>query len=88
MRNASVRPQEAVRDPPELTGTYLNLRAAQLAARALEDVEDRRRFVHRVRLALARNIERGEPLYPVRLRERGSRAPPREERREDLAPQR
>jgi len=88
VRTVSVRPQEAVRDRPELAGTYLDLRAAQLAGRVLSDPEDRRRFVHRVRLALARDIERGEPLQPVRLRDRGSRARPHEPRREDLAPQR
>jgi Large polyvalent protein-associated domain 7 len=70
LRNDSVRPQKAVRAHPELAGTYLNLRAAQLAARALRDSEDQRRFVEQVRLALARDIERGEPLQPVRLRDR------------------
>jgi hypothetical protein len=88
VRDVSVRPQDAVRDRPELAGTYLDLRAAQLAGRVLSDPEDRRRFVHRVRLALARDIERGEPLQPVRLRDRGGRVQPREPRREDLAPQR
>lgn len=69
VRNVSVRPQEAVREHPELAGTYLNLRAAQLAARTLSDSEDQRRFVEQVRLVLARDIERGEPLRPVRLRD-------------------
>ena len=77
VRDESVRPQEAVREHPELAGTYLNLRAAELAAQRLRDPEDQRRFVAQVRVALAEGIERGEPLQPVRLRERApSRAPP------------
>jgi len=64
--------REAVRQHPELAGTYLNLRAAELASKALRDPEDRRRFVAQVRRALADDIERGEPLQPVRLRERAA----------------
>jgi Large polyvalent protein-associated domain 7 len=72
VRDESVGPREAVRQHPELAGTYLNLRAAELAAERLRDPEDRQRFVARVRDALAGGIERGEPLQPVRLRERES----------------
>jgi hypothetical protein len=50
---------------------YLNLRAAELASRGLRDPQNQRRFVAQVRGALADDIERGEPLQPVRLRERG-----------------
>lgn len=74
VRNEAVGPREAVREHPELAGTYLNLRAAELASRALRDPEDRRRFVAQVRGALADDIERGEPLQPVRLRERPKRS--------------
>ena len=63
----------AVRQHPGLAGTYLNLRAAELASRALRDPEDQRRFIAQVRSALADDIERGEPLQPVRLRERAER---------------
>jgi hypothetical protein len=73
VRDAGVRPREAVRAHPELAGTYLNLRAAELASRALRDPEDRGRFVAQVRSALADDIERGEPLQPVRLRQRAER---------------
>ena len=72
VRNGAIGPREAVRQHPELAGTYLNLRAAELASRALRDPEDRRRFVAQVRTALADDIERGEPLQPVRLRGRES----------------
>jgi Large polyvalent protein-associated domain 7 len=53
----------------ELLGPYLQLRAAELAAKELKDLQDRRRFVKSVRLALADSIARGEPLVPVRLKE-------------------
>lgn len=84
VRDLSVRPQDAVRGHPELTGTYLNLRAAEIAARSLRDREDQQRFVQQVRLTLARDIERGEPLQPVRLRERSRARQPQERQREDL----
>jgi hypothetical protein len=73
VRDAAVGPREAVREHPELAGTYLNLRAAELASKALRDPADRRRFVAQVRGALADEIERGEPLQPVRLRDRGAK---------------
>ena len=74
VRDEGVGAREAVREHPELAGTYLNLRAAELASRALRDPQDRRRFVSQVRSALADGIERGEPLQPVRLRERAKEA--------------
>jgi len=70
VRNDAIGPRAAVSRHPELAGTYLNLRAAELASRALRDPEDQQRFVAQVRGALAEDIERGEPLQPVRLRER------------------
>ena len=70
VRDDTIKPREAVREHPELAGTYLSLRAAELAARGLRDSEDQRRFVAQVRRALADDIKRGEPLQPVRLRER------------------
>jgi Large polyvalent protein-associated domain 7 len=70
VRDSAIDPRTAVREHPELAGTYLNLKAAELAARTLRDAEDRRRFLAQVRRALAEDIERGEPLPPVRLRER------------------
>jgi hypothetical protein len=70
IRNEAIGAREAVRAHPELAGTYLNLRAAELASQRLRDPEDQRRFLAHVRAALADHIERGEPLQPVRLRER------------------
>jgi hypothetical protein len=64
--------KEVVRDHPELAGTYLSLRAAELASRALQDAEDQKAFVREVRRALALRVERGEPLPTVRLRARST----------------
>ncbi len=87
-RDAEIDPRAAVRDHPELAGTYLNLRAAELAAQRLRDPEDRRRFLAQVRGALADDIERGEPLQPVRVRERARAQPDKDRagRAPDLAP--
>jgi hypothetical protein len=74
VRDEAIGPREAVRQHPELAGTYLNLRAAELASRGLRDPEDQRRFVAQVRGALADQVERGEPMQPVRLRDRGALA--------------
>jgi hypothetical protein len=85
VRDEAIGPQEAVRKHPELAGTYLNLRAAELAAQRVRDPQDRQQFVAQVRGALADGIERGEPLQPVRLRER--RAPTIELSRPPLTPE-
>jgi len=69
VRNEAIQPTQAVRERPELAGTYLSLKAAELASRRLRDPEDRNRFVSLARRALADDIERGE-LPPVRVRER------------------
>lgn len=73
VRDEAIQPTEAVRERPELAGTYLSLKAAELASRRLRDPEDRKRFVSLVRRALADDIERGESLPPVRVRERVAR---------------
>jgi len=70
VRDEGIEAREAVREHPELAGTYLSLRAAELAARGLRHSEDQRRFVAQVRRALADDIKLGEPLEPVRLRDR------------------
>jgi putative DNA primase/helicase len=70
LQDRTIDPKEAVKRHPELVGTYLQVRAAELAARRFRDPEDRERFVSQVRSALADGVARGEPLPPVRLRER------------------
>lgn len=63
VRNSDITPQEAVRDRPELEGTYDELaQASAEAPRFYVHAEDQRRFVTRVRAILANEIERGEPL--------------------------
>jgi hypothetical protein len=68
-----VQPKTAVQERPELAGTFLKIRASELAAKSIRDPEDRRRFVDTVRKALAAEVARGEPLTPVRLKERPDR---------------
>lgn len=69
LRDPSVDRQVAVKQHPELLGTYLQLHAAELAAKTLRDPEDQRRFVASVRTALADSVARGEPLATVPLKE-------------------
>jgi hypothetical protein len=81
LRDASVEPQRGVRERPELTGSYLVLKAAEeVASRKIRDPQDRERFVATVRGALADSIERGEPLPVVRLRERARQPEKRTDR--------
>jgi hypothetical protein len=69
LRDTAVDPKNAVKRHPELVGTYLQVHAAELAAKQFRDPEDQQRFVAQVRSALADAVARGEPLPPVRLRE-------------------
>jgi hypothetical protein len=82
VRDTSVNPKQAVKQHPELAGTYLQVRAAELAAKQMGDPQDRALFVAKVRSALAEGIARGEPLPAVRLRERVTRRAPRAPDRE------
>jgi Large polyvalent protein-associated domain 7 len=76
VRDATVHPKQAVQKHPELVGTYLQVRAAELAAKQFRDPQDRELFVAKVRSALADSVARGEPLPPVRLRERAAERAP------------
>src|SRR6185312_8938506 len=69
LRDTAVDPKQAVKRHPELVGTYLQVHAAELAAKQFRDRQDQERFVTQVRSALADAVARGEPLAPVRLRE-------------------
>lgn len=85
LRDETVDPRDAVKLHPELAGTYVQLRAAELAARRIRDPEDQRTFVATVRRALADTVERGEPLTPVRLKgqaQEGGREAPSKHARE------
>ncbi len=76
LRDPSIDPKQAARRHPELVGTYLQMHAAQIAARQLRDPEDREKFVSHVRTALADAVARGEPLPPVRLKEKAAAPTP------------
>jgi hypothetical protein len=76
VRDSSIDPQQAARRHPELVGTYLQMHAAQIAARQFRDPQDREKFVSRVRMALADAVARGEPLPPVRLKEKAAAQAP------------
>ncbi len=70
VRDPSADPKALAKERPELAGTFLELKAAELVAKeAYPDRRDQLRFVARVREALAAEIERGEALSAVRLRE-------------------
>jgi hypothetical protein len=74
--NPAVQPHEGARKYPELVASYLKLHAAELTAvKRLRDPDDRKKFVALIRSALADSIARGEPLQPVRLRERSQSTP-------------
>ena len=70
VRDTNVDPKEGARRHPELVGTYLQMRAAELAARKFQEPADRATFLNRVRAALADRIARGEPMNPILLRDR------------------
>jgi conjugative element/phage-associated large polyvalent protein len=88
-RDAAIKASEGVKAHPELQGSYLQLQAAKLGAeRDIRDPEDRERFVSRARAAIAAAIERGEPLEPVRLRERPRTPDPEESQTPEQTPTR
>lgn len=71
VRDPKVDARKGVREHPELAGTYLYLKGAkEVAQRRIRDPEDQRKFVATVRNALADAVARGEPLPPVRMRNR------------------
>ena len=83
LRDPSIDPKQAARRHPELVGTYLQMHAAQIAARRFRDPQDQERFVGHVRSALADAVARGEPLPPVRLKEKAATRVPEANRGEE-----
>jgi hypothetical protein len=77
LSDPTVDSKQAARRHPELVGTYLQMHAAQIAARQLRDPLDREKFVSLVRTALADAVARGEPLPPVRLKEKTATLTPK-----------
>jgi hypothetical protein len=69
----AIEPRVGVQRHPDLVGSYLTLRAAELAAGSgMKHPDDRKKFVALVRQAMADSIARGEPFKSVRLRERAA----------------
>ena len=86
IQDPAVSAKQAVRQHPELVGTYLTVHAAELAAKHIRDPDDRARFVAMVRATLAHSVARGEPQPAVRLRERAKvRTPDPREREPESA---
>jgi len=75
VRDRNVQARQAVKEHPELVGTYLQIRAAELAAKKLKNPDDQSRFVSAVRTELADSVARGEPAPRVRIRERTASRP-------------
>jgi putative DNA primase/helicase len=69
VRDPSIDAKTGAAKRPELAGTYTELHAAKLIAQELfAHLDDRERFIARVREAIADEIERGEPLSAPRIR--------------------
>jgi putative DNA primase/helicase len=83
LRDPGVDPKQGARRHPELVGTYLQMHAAQIAARQFRDPQDQKKFVSHVRSALADAVARGEPLPPVRLKEKAATRVPEASRGEE-----
>jgi hypothetical protein len=73
LRDVRIEPEQGARQHPQLLGAYLQVHAAELAAKRFSSPDDQRRFVSMVREAVASNVARGEPLPAVQLR-KASRA--------------
>lgn len=82
IRDSAIGPQAGVKSHPELIGTYLQVHAAELAAKRIRDPDDQKRFVQLVRSKLADSIARGEPLPAVRLRDPQVKREPKTPKRE------
>jgi hypothetical protein len=71
-RNLDVNAANAVQRFPELEGSYLQLQVARVGVeQRIESREAREQFVDHLRAHLAKAIEYGQPLEPVRLKAKG-----------------
>lgn len=88
-RDSGISAEDGAKRHPELTGTYLKLQIAKgVAEKEIAEPTDRRRFVDRMREALALAIEAGEPLQPVRMQDRPPQRAERRQRERNLEPTR
>lgn len=87
-RNASISAAEAVKQYPELEGSYLQLQMARVGVeQRITSSAAREQFVDHLRAHLAKTIEYGQPLEPVHLKTRAEPALEKTQNR-DLMPQR
>lgn len=87
-RNAAVSAAEAVKQYPELEGSYLQLQMARAGVeQRIVNAQAREQFVDHLRAHLAKTIEYGQSLEPVRLKARPELAPEKVQDR-DHAPTR
>lgn len=72
VRDPRLDPREVVKQNPQLAGTLAEVRAAELAAghRFPDDAASQKRLVEAIRIGLADQIRRGEPLRAPLLRDR------------------
>jgi hypothetical protein len=82
VRDPTITPQQAVQRYPNLTGTYVEIHAAQVAALHGYPEEDREKFVTRFRNEVANEIARGETLPVAKVRNRSAEATRNREPRE------
>jgi len=77
LRDAQLDTRAELEHRPELLSAFVTLRGAQeVAARRIQNPEDRTRFLELVREAMEKSIKRGEPLPDIRLREPRTSAAP------------
>ena len=70
VREDHIEARGALKNRPELVSTFLSLRGAEaIAERRIADPKDRERFLTLVREAMAKSINRGDPVPTVRIRE-------------------
>lgn len=78
-RDSSVSAADGVKRFPELEGSYLQLQIARAGAeQRIPPAEAREQFVNHLRAHLAKSIEYGQSLEPVRLKAREQLAPEQE----------
>jgi putative DNA primase/helicase len=82
-RDAAVGAADAIKRFPELQGSYLQLQMARAGVeQRIESVAAREQFVNALRAHLAKAIQYGQALEPVRLKAREGQEPERVKDRE------
>jgi Large polyvalent protein-associated domain 7 len=89
IRDPDLNKEAAVRKYPSLAGAYTELREGEIKAiQQFKVVEDRVRFLARMRERLAEGIERGEPLPVTRVKPRAQMQSPNPPKARDLVQER